>query len=55
MVRGYLECVSKVIYCSTYVGIVFRSLIRNLKFLSKHLKIHCYHNLNNVAPTNISL
>ena len=27
MVKGYLECVSKVIYCSTYVGIVFRSLI----------------------------
>ncbi len=27
MVRGYLECVSKVIYRSTYVGIVFRSLI----------------------------
>jgi hypothetical protein len=27
MVRGYLECVSKVIYRTTYVGIVFRSLI----------------------------
>jgi hypothetical protein len=27
MVRGYLECVSKVIYRSTYVGIVFRFLI----------------------------
>ncbi len=27
MVRGYLECVSKVIYRSTYVGIVFGSLI----------------------------
>jgi hypothetical protein len=26
MVRGYLECVSKVIYRSTYIGIVFRSL-----------------------------
>ncbi len=27
MVRGYLECVLKVIYRTTYVGIVFRSLI----------------------------
>jgi hypothetical protein len=27
MVRGYLWCVSKVIYRTTYVGIVFRSLI----------------------------
>ncbi len=27
MVRGYFECDSKVIYCSTYVRIVFRSLI----------------------------
>jgi hypothetical protein len=27
MVRGYLECVLKVIYRSTYVGIVVRSLI----------------------------
>jgi hypothetical protein len=27
MVRVYLECVLKVIYRSTYVGIVFRSLI----------------------------
>ncbi len=27
MVRGYLECVLEVIYRSTYVGIVFRSLI----------------------------
>jgi hypothetical protein len=27
MVRWYLKCVLKVIYCSTYVGIVFRSLI----------------------------
>ncbi len=25
--RGYFECVLRVIYCSTYVGIVFRSLI----------------------------
>jgi hypothetical protein len=27
MVRGYLECVLKVIYHTTYVGIVFRSLV----------------------------
>jgi hypothetical protein len=27
MVRGYLWCVSKVIYRTTYVGIVSRSLI----------------------------
>ena len=30
MVRGYLECVSKVIYRTTYLGIVFRSLIFEL-------------------------
>ena len=59
MVRGYLERVSKVIYRSTYVGIVFRSLIfETSKFhpsTSKFIVITTSTYLNDVAPTSNSL
>ena len=48
---GYFEGVSRVIYCSLYVGIVFRSLI---KFFEAHKNSEKLHLNLSESPTNSS-